>query len=271
MVKTNNKYLKTIANNTGSENNGHRTDNYYLKQIAENTEGGTGGGGSGTNISQTITDGDTTHAPSGNAVFDALALKQDTSSAFSGSYEDLTYKPTLFSGSYNDLSDKPTLFSGSYNDLSNKPTIPSDVSDLTDNSNTQFTPKTHSHTVSDITNFPDLEFVKITTNKGTASASTMNKLFIEIKNNKTDAYYSIENNGSYSWEKLDENILEDITIPTDVSDLTDTNDTQFTPKSHTHGISDLNNMATVPITITYTDNTTETVSFVKLTPITPSQ
>lgn len=28
------------------------------------------------------------------------------------------------SGSYNDLSDKPTLFSGNYNDLSNKPTIP---------------------------------------------------------------------------------------------------------------------------------------------------
>jgi hypothetical protein len=31
----------------------------------------------------------------------------------------------LFSGSYNDLTDKPTLFSGSYNDLSDKPTIPS--------------------------------------------------------------------------------------------------------------------------------------------------
>lgn len=30
-----------------------------------------------------------------------------------------------FSGSYNDLTDKPTLFSGDYNDLSNKPTIPS--------------------------------------------------------------------------------------------------------------------------------------------------
>lgn len=29
-----------------------------------------------------------------------------------------------FSGSYNDLSNKPTLFSGSYNDLTNKPTIP---------------------------------------------------------------------------------------------------------------------------------------------------
>ena len=33
------------------------------------------------------------------------------------------------SGSYNDLSNKPTLFSGNYNDLSNKPTIP-DVSGL---------------------------------------------------------------------------------------------------------------------------------------------
>ena len=30
----------------------------------------------------------------------------------------------MFSGSYNDLTNKPTLFSGSYNDLTNKPTIP---------------------------------------------------------------------------------------------------------------------------------------------------
>lgn len=45
--------------------------------------------------------------------------------SFSGSYNDLSDKPTLFSGSYNDLSNKPTLFSGSYNDLSDKPTIPS--------------------------------------------------------------------------------------------------------------------------------------------------
>jgi hypothetical protein len=43
--------------------------------------------------------------------------------ATSGSYNDLTNKPTLFSGSYNDLTNKPTLFSGSYNDLTNKPTF----------------------------------------------------------------------------------------------------------------------------------------------------
>jgi len=51
---------------------------------------------------------------------------------FSGSYTDLTNKPTLFSGSYADLTNKPTLFSGSYVDLTNKPTIPTDISDLTD-------------------------------------------------------------------------------------------------------------------------------------------
>jgi hypothetical protein len=64
---------------------------------------------------------------------------------FSGSYTDLTNKPTIpsLTGyatetyvttrgyltsvgtiSYNDLSNKPTLFSGSYTDLTNKPTIP---------------------------------------------------------------------------------------------------------------------------------------------------
>ena len=46
--------------------------------------------------------------------------------ARSGSYNDLTDKPTLAtvatSGSYNDLTDKPT-FSGSYNDLTDKPTL----------------------------------------------------------------------------------------------------------------------------------------------------
>ena len=41
---------------------------------------------------------------------------------------------STFSGSYNDLTDKPTLFSGDYNDLSNKPiipTVPSNVSAFT--------------------------------------------------------------------------------------------------------------------------------------------
>ena len=43
-------------------------------------------------------------------------------STFSGSYTDLSNRPTLFSGSYTDLSDKPTLFSGDYGSLTNAPT-----------------------------------------------------------------------------------------------------------------------------------------------------
>ncbi len=62
------------------------------------------------------------------------SIDSSTYSTFSGSYTDLTNKPTLFSGSYTDLSNKPTLFSGSYTDLSNKPTIPTATSQLTNDS-----------------------------------------------------------------------------------------------------------------------------------------
>ena len=53
---------------------------------------------------------------------------------FSGSYVDLTNKPTLFSGSYVDLTNKPTLFSGSYTDLTNKPVIGDALPSQTSNS-----------------------------------------------------------------------------------------------------------------------------------------
>jgi hypothetical protein len=43
--------------------------------------------------------------------------------ATSGSYTDLSDKPSLFDGDYNHLSNKPTLFSGDYNDLTNRPYI----------------------------------------------------------------------------------------------------------------------------------------------------
>ena len=58
-------------------------------------------------------------------------------------------------------------------------------------------------------------------------------------------------------------------IPSDVADLTDTQNTAFTPKSHTHGLSDVNNTSTVEVTITYTDTTTATVNLVTYTPPTP--
>jgi hypothetical protein len=42
---------------------------------------------------------------------------------FSGSYNDLTSKPSLFDGEYISLANRPILFNGDYNALSNKPTI----------------------------------------------------------------------------------------------------------------------------------------------------
>ena len=76
--------------------------------------------------------------------------------ATSGSYNDLTDKPT-FSGSYNDLTDKPTLAtvatSGSYNDLTDKPTFSGSYNDLTDK------PTLFSGSYDDLTNKPTLATV----------------------------------------------------------------------------------------------------------------
>ena len=89
---------------------------------------------------------------------------------FSGSYNDLTDKPTLFSGSYNDLTDKPTLASvatsGSYNDLTDKPTFSGSYNDLTDKP-TLATVAT-SGNYNDLLNKPDLVFSNIGGNVATA-------------------------------------------------------------------------------------------------------
>jgi len=89
---------------------------------------------------------------------------------FSGSYVDLTNKPTIpgdvsqltdangllshttaFSGNYTDLTNKPAVFDGDWNTLANKPTIPGDVSDLTDTTSLLF-----SGNYTDLTNTPVL-------------------------------------------------------------------------------------------------------------------
>ena len=58
--------------------------------------------------------------------------------------------------SYNELTDLPTLFSGSYADLSNKPTIPTDVSDLTDTGSLLGGGGGGTSNYNDLTNLPDL-------------------------------------------------------------------------------------------------------------------
>lgn len=44
----------------------------------------------------------------------------------------------------------------------------------------------------------------------TANINTMNKLYIVLNNNTADIWYTIDNNGTYSWAKMDTNILDDL-------------------------------------------------------------
>ena len=82
---------------------------------------------------------------------------------FTGSYTDLTNKPTIFSGAYADLTGKPTLFTGSYTDLTNKPTLPAAQiqTDWTQTDNTKLDfvknkPNLFTGSYTDLTNKPSL-------------------------------------------------------------------------------------------------------------------
>ena len=104
---------------------------------------------------------------------------------FSGNYNDLTNKPTLFSGSYGDLTDKPTLFSGDYNDLTNKPTIPTNLSDLSDDSTHRLVTDTEKATwnnksdfsgsYNDLTNKPTIPTVPAISTNITSDAASDTK------------------------------------------------------------------------------------------------
>lgn len=77
-----------------------------------------------------------------------------------------------------------------------------------------------------------VNFIEITSNKGTASSSTMGKLYLVAEDNKIGVYYTEEDNGTYSWSKFEDIILEDVSIAW--NDITNKPDS-FTPASHTHG------------------------------------
>ena len=93
-----------------------------------------------------------------------------------------------------------------------------------------------------VDSFANINFIEITTNKGTASASTMNKLYIETKNNKTDVYYTVRSgtdpNYTYAWEDLDTDILDNLVV--DWSDVQNkpsfgTGASDFATGNHVHG------------------------------------
>jgi len=108
-----------------------------------------------------------------------LSIYQLASTAFSGSYLDLTNTPTLFSGSYTDLTNKPdltiyqlasTAFDGDYNNLTNTPTLFSgNYNDLTNKPNLtiyQLASTAFSGSFLDLTNVPSFSVVANTGNYG---------------------------------------------------------------------------------------------------------
>lgn len=67
-----------------------------------------------------------------------------------------------------------------------------------------------------IASVPGAEVIKIVTDKGTASASTMGKLYIEL-GDPNAIYYSVRSGSAgeytYSWANVADDILDDVVIP----------------------------------------------------------
>lgn len=124
---------------------------------------------------------------------DAALVAGLSNVATSGSYDDLTNKPNIPATQVNSdwdassgvaqILNKPTLFSGNYNDLTNKPTLGSaaqlDVPSSGNAASSQIvkgddsrlndarTPTAHTHTTSDITDFPTIPDAVSGINDGT--------------------------------------------------------------------------------------------------------
>ena len=267
------------------------------------------------NTTQLATKADKTHIHNYSDLEDLPIL-------FSGSYTDLTNKPTIptstsqltndsnfvnttqlntkanvsHSHSYTTLEDLPVLFSGSYTDLTDKPTVPSKTSELTNDSGfvntTQLNTKAnvaHGHSYNDLTDLPILFNGSYTslTNKPTIptltsqlendssyiTATQLNTKLEELNiNNETalDGYVTVEvlNSGlatkassthSHSYDDLTnkpilfsgyyKDLIGAPTIPTATSELT--NDSNFVTtiqlntkadKSHVHSYTELNDL-----------------------------
>ncbi len=82
-----------------------------------------------------------------------------------------------------------------------------------------------------IGNLIGADILKVVTTLPTASASTQNALYLLSSNGQYDIYITIEDNGSYSWEELDDDVLSDLSV--DWSDI-ENKPTTFPPSTHTH-------------------------------------
>lgn len=172
-----------------------------------------------------------------NKVINNLTTSSHTNgyslSAYQGKVlKDLIDDKSDFSGSYDDLTDVPSSFPPSTHSHSTENIIEPNILP-----NLGITGGLNQHTINHIFddaigNLSSIEAIKVVSDKGTASASTMNKLYIEDNGSTVDVYYTVKDGSNYSWSKLDSDILDDLSI--DWDDITN-KPSSFTPSSHTHG------------------------------------
>lgn len=83
-----------------------------------------------------------------------------------------------------------------------------------------------------IGNLQSIKAIEVVSTLPTASASTMGKLYIISENSKINVYYTQQSGSTYSWHKMDADILDELVVNwSDVQNKPST----FTPSSHTHG------------------------------------
>ena len=89
-----------------------------------------------------------------------------------------------------------------------------------------------------IGNLSSFKAIEIVSTRPTASASTMNKLYIVSENSKVNVYYTKKSGSTYSWQKMDADILDELSI--NWSDIQGkpsfgTGASDFAVGNHSHG------------------------------------
>lgn len=85
-----------------------------------------------------------------------------------------------------------------------------------------------------IDNLESIKAIEVVSTLPTASADTMNRLYIISENNKINVYYTEQNGSSYSWHKMDSDILDELSI--DWSDVLNNPFSSSTPSSFANAI-----------------------------------
>jgi len=154
----------------------------------------------GVTVDTTITSTGT-NPVQGKAIYTELDKKADTSSlkavATSGAYSDLIGIPNEFTPASHNQASSTITDTNTYSNIGNSATNQASINAAI---NTKLGALTN------------VEYFEIVGSLGTASASTMNKLYLikseSGKDDNYDIYITIKNGSTYSWEKIDSTSLD---------------------------------------------------------------